>query len=239
MRRSQPRVAARRDVWTRSRTWDARLFGPPLYRLSYPDESSRRDSNPRPRGPEPRALPTAPLLGDGVTGGNRTRVPRFTASCSPLELRSQSQRWDSNPRVQSPEPRWHNRYACSRRRRTRGRRRDTNGSRVLVRPAGTGTRPPTARSYCCTHTPTVINERPPLPPSPPKTLRPAWRIAQAGRLDHPLGRGGRLRSHPLSVPAQPDVAIEPIECRLGRDEWADAHTRGPPGAMRQAIARSG
>src|SRR6266487_656839 len=85
-------------VWTRSRTWDARLFGPPLYRLSYPDESSRRDSNPRPRGPEPRALPAAPLLGDGVTGGNRTRVPRFTASCSPLELRSQSQRWASNPR---------------------------------------------------------------------------------------------------------------------------------------------
>src|SRR6266567_4370229 len=98
VRRSQPRVAARHHVWTRSRTWDARLFGPPLYRLSYPDESSRRDSNPRPRGPEPRALPAAPLLGDGVTGGNRTRVPRFTASCSPLELRSQSQRWDSNPR---------------------------------------------------------------------------------------------------------------------------------------------
>src|SRR5439155_24311486 len=48
-------------VWTRSRTWDARLFRPPLYRLSYPDESSRRDSNPRPRGPE---LPAAPLLGE-------------------------------------------------------------------------------------------------------------------------------------------------------------------------------
>src|SRR2546421_7206872 len=72
-------------------------------------------------------------------------------------------------------------------------RRDTNGSRVLVRPAGTGTRPPAARSCCCTHTPTVVNERPPLPR---KTLRPAWRIAQAGRLGHPsdgAGAFGRLR----------------------------------------------
>src|SRR6266568_4225965 len=58
-------------VWTRSRTWDARLFGPPLYRLSYPDESSRRDSNPRPRGPEPRALPAAPLLGENRSGRDR------------------------------------------------------------------------------------------------------------------------------------------------------------------------
>src|SRR6266516_2417316 len=67
-------------VWTRSRTWDARLFGPPLYRLSYPDESSRRDSNPRPRGPEPRALPAAPLLGgESERQGSNPREPHLLA----------------------------------------------------------------------------------------------------------------------------------------------------------------
>ena len=117
-------------------------------------------------------------------------------------------------------------------------RRDTNGSRVLVRPAGTGTRPPAARSCCCTHTPTVVNERPPSP-APQKHFAPPGVLRRRGDWTIPSDGCGRLRSHPLSVPAQPDVAIEPIECRLGRDDWADAHTRGRPGAMRQAIARSG
>jgi len=99
--------------------------------------------------------------------------------------------------VQSPEPRWHNRYACSRRRRTRGRRRDTNGSRVLVRPAGTGTRPPTARSYCCPHAPTVINERPPFPPHPQKHFAPPGALRRQGDWTIPsdgAGDYGRIRS---------------------------------------------
>lgn len=139
-------------VWTRSRTWDARLFGPPLYRLSYPDESSRRDSNPRPRGPEPRALPAAPLL-----GVNRSSI-------------------------------------CSRRRRTRGRpSRHQRESRP--RQARRNGHPAAGGTIVLLHThSTVVNERPPHP----KALRPTWRIAQAGRLDHPLrpkaGDYGRIRS---------------------------------------------
>src|SRR5205823_14055204 len=39
------------------------------------------------------------------------------------------------------------------------------------------------------HTHRPLSMSAPLPPSPPKALRPAWHIAQAGRLDHPLGRG--------------------------------------------------
>jgi len=91
--------------------------------------------------------------------------------------------------VQSPEPRWHNRYACSRRRRTRGRRRDTNGSRVLVRPAGTGTRPPTARSYCCPHARRLSMSALPSPLTPKNT---SPRLAHcAGRAIGPSPRTGR------------------------------------------------
>src|SRR5256885_17179353 len=69
-------------------------------------------------------------------------------------------------------------------------RRDTNGSRVLVRPAGTGTRPPAARSCCCTHTPTVVNERPPSPAPPQHFAPPGALRRRGGRAPPPAGGGG-------------------------------------------------
>src|SRR5439155_14330133 len=85
-------------VWTRSRTWDARLFGPPLYRLSYPDESSRRDSNPWPRGPEPRALPAAPLLGGNRSGRDRTPVSHICSRRRRTRGRPSGHQRESRPR---------------------------------------------------------------------------------------------------------------------------------------------
>src|SRR5205807_7162223 len=68
-------------------------------------------------------------------------------------------------------------------------RRDTNGSRVLVRPAGTA---PGRRRHdlAAAHTPTVVNERPPPPPPPPPTPPPPRRLPPAGRLAPPPARAG-------------------------------------------------
>ena len=63
--------------------------------------------------------------------------------------------------------------SCSRCRRTRGRptghQRESRPRQAL----GTGTRPPTARSCCCAHVATVVNERGPKTFAPPAVLRRA------------------------------------------------------------------
>src|SRR6266705_2292703 len=219
-------------VWTRSRTWDARLFGPPLYRLSYPDESSRRDSNPRPRGPEPRALPAAPLLGENRSGRDRTfdllvwgrrgRPAPLPCSSGDGGTRTRTLPRDRRTRCPvAPRPREPHLLAPP-----------ADAGPPVETPTGVASSsgPPERAPGRRRHDPAAAHTHRRLSMSALKTCRPAWRIAQAGRLDHPLGRRRRLPTHPLSVPAQPDVAIEPIECRLGRDDWADAHTRGRPDA---------
>ena len=88
-----------------------------------------------------------------------------------------------------------------------------------------------------TRTPTVVKD-----PASLERLRPAWRVAlrRRGNWSIPSAVDGGLGSHPLTWLAQRDDAIESLKCRLGPDDWANAHTRGRPGAMeRQVIARSG
>src|SRR6266699_1505119 len=161
-------------VWTRSRTWDARLFGPPLYRLSSPDESSRRDSNPRPRGPEPRALPAAPLLGENRSGREPSTswygaaeddrllypAPAGTAGLEPAPFRVTGGR---AVRLRHAPVN----HICSRRRRTRGRpSRHQRESRP--RQARRNEHPAAGGTILLLHTHTDgVNERPPPPPVPP------------------------------------------------------------------------